>query len=700
MTTSPPRVLIGDLCYIDEWDYYRPLPLNAGYIAAYLKQEQPDIPVEVFKDARKLFERVQRQPPEILALSHYDWNSNLDLAVLRRAKHARPDMVGVVGGPNFEADNPPWIREFFSNRPDIDVFITGEGEWSFHRLVELLRMHGGRVEDIPYADLPSSCYAFDRAAQRVIHNPDNPVARLDLRTVPSPYLTGLMDPFLADPQLAPIFETNRGCPYSCTFCCWGQATRSAVNQFPLQTVLDEIRYGCEHTKNPTGFMYLADGNFGILERDLEIASVIQECTAQLGRPERVFIYFAKNTNDRVVQIADTLNAVTSMSMSKQTLNPEVLSNIKRSNIPVAQYDGLRAECEKRGIDSFCELIYGLPGESYQSYVDGVVQTLRTGQRVTMYPHVMIHGAESSTVSDREQYGIETAFRVIPACVSTYPEIPSLEYEEMVIATDAMPHADYLRIRLFQFLYFVLGRQMFEEFGRALRWVDLEIATVADLVTKDEAQWPPLWTEVIREQRRGVENEFLSREELKLEFTAADLDTVKSDRGLPTLISSREALAELQTYLGGLIRRSFEGQLDEADLADLGTALDLSFDRIVCFEDPAPEKMASYDYDVDGWLTADPVRPLREFACDPPRSYRLQADERLLRLVEQSEKRLEDRTEALYRIRQSMLFGRSGDRLFTYERVPMQPSAMTAHLLVEEHRRTRETEERHSQIATR
>ena len=105
----------------------------------------------------------------------------------------------------------------------------------------------------------------------MVHNPNNPVPRLDLSTVPSPYLNGMLDRFLDDPRLAPIIETNRGCPYSCTYCCWGQATQSKVNLFPLDTVIAEIRHAANVTKNPTGFFYIADGNFGILERDQDIA---------------------------------------------------------------------------------------------------------------------------------------------------------------------------------------------------------------------------------------------------------------------------------------------------------------------------------------------------------------------------------------------------------------------------------------------
>ena len=75
-----------------------------------------------------------------------------------------------------------------------------------------------------------------------------------------------------------------------------------------------------------------------------------------------------------------------MSMSKQTMNQETLVNIKRKNIPIEQYDVLREKCHEKGIETFCELIYGLAGESYQSFVDGVKESARNDVRVTMYAH--------------------------------------------------------------------------------------------------------------------------------------------------------------------------------------------------------------------------------------------------------------------------------------------------------------------------
>ena len=122
------RIYIADLNYLYDWDRIWPLPLNAGYIAAYLLDAVPDATVEIFKDPARLLDRLAEASPDILALSHYEWNTNLDFAVLKKAKRIDPRVFTVMGGPNFHTDEPEWIESFFRQRPQLDLYIAGEGE--------------------------------------------------------------------------------------------------------------------------------------------------------------------------------------------------------------------------------------------------------------------------------------------------------------------------------------------------------------------------------------------------------------------------------------------------------------------------------------------------------------------------------------------------------------------------------------------
>ena len=689
------RVYLSDLSYMSEHDTNHPVPLNVAYVGAYLQKHRPGDEIELFKDPVELIKRLSSRPPDLLAMSHYDWNANLNLPILAHARAVKPDVVTVMGGPNFHAKDESWVADFFSHRPQVDAYITGEGEDSLTRLVGLVDAHGS-VAQVPWDVRPSSVYAFDHGEARVVHNPNNPVPRLDLSTVPSPYLNGMLDPFLADARLAPIIETNRGCPYSCTYCCWGQATQSKINSFPLDTVMQEIRHAAKTTKNPTGFFYVADGNFGIYERDQDIANTLQECTTTLGTPKRVYVYFAKNTNERVLRIAETLSSVTMMSMSKQTLNPVVLDNVKRKNIPVNQYDVLRHECEKRGIPTYSELIYGLAGESEESYINGVIATIREGQLVTMYPQLLLAGAESGEKEYRERFGLKTAFRVIPRYVGSFGDLHSLEYDEIVVEHNDMTRDGYFRIRLFQFIVTLLMGQSFQEFNRALTRAGLDYGTLAKMIVSDQERWTPGLAELIERFLQGARDELIDRKDVKRHFSADDVAAARAHVALVPyaschLASSRAIVDDLRLYLRRLVETDFNGTTPAAHRDELSLCLSIAFDKLVCYDPFEPAKTVVYQYDFDGWLAADLREPLEAFRAAAPVTCRYEIEPALQASIAKARAGSSSLVDALYRVRVNTLGKIPGDRVFCYRRMTTE---------AEQRDRTASVKTAHANLATR
>lgn len=690
-------IYLADICYFHDWDNIQPIPLNVGYIAAYLKNKHPELSVEIFKDPIKLKKRISQQPPDVLALSHYEWNSNLDLAILKHMKEKNPNTVTVMGGPNFNAYDLDWIHNFFQDRLDLDAYIYGEGELSFTRFIELLQGNDKKISSIPFEELPSSIYYLDAKLNKIINNPANFVERINLTNHPSPYLTGILDPFLADPLLAPIMETNRGCPYACTFCNWGNATQEKINQFSLETVIEEIQYVAKKTKNLTGFMYIADANFGILKRDLEFARIIRDCTEKYNYPKHVFIYFAKNTTDVVIDIAATLKTITSMSMSKQTMNQDVLVNIKRKNIPIEQYDVLREKCQDKGIETFCELIYALPGENYQSFIEGVRESVRNNVSVTIYANLMLHGTEQSTKQSREKYGIKTAYRIIPRYITSHDELLSLEYEEVVVETNDLSREDFFRVRFFQFLFFIFKSEIFLELSHTLSINELDYVTLIENIAQDEKNWTPIIKQLFNDFYQDARDELF--EVKKLEFTLEEIKHARVHNKalnplyMSKIVTTTELISDFKSYLLECFNRFFGKQINDTILHELKQSVHFAFDKIVNYENVNNGKILDIDYDISAWLDSKKL-PLESFHVLEPIKYVFKLDDYVLPLFEKVRTYHNNLTDTIYRLRTNEM-GPTGDKIFCYKRTPLF-SEITENIKISK----REAIRRHVELAER
>ena len=97
-----------------------------------------------------------------------------------------------------------------------------------------------------------------------------------LDDVPSPYLSGLLPS-----RPSPIFyETNRGCPYRCAFCYWGNGN-AKVYRMSLERVRAEMEL---FARSGVSSFWIADANFGIFPSDAEIAETMAEINGRFGRP--------------------------------------------------------------------------------------------------------------------------------------------------------------------------------------------------------------------------------------------------------------------------------------------------------------------------------------------------------------------------------------------------------------------------------
>ncbi|MBN1343212.1 MAG: cobalamin-dependent protein [Phycisphaerae bacterium] len=431
------------------------VPLNLGYLAsAVLKEHRDAVDLRLFKYPDRLAEALERERPDVLALSNYTWNARLSLHFARLAKRRHPPLMTVMGGPNIRLD-PESIRSFLRRNPFVDAYIPLQAETPFRSLVGRIIAAGGPrpVEDL-YADageIPGCCLAADGYRFGFHDSKDDDA----FSQYPSPYLQGILDEFIADPRLVPIFETNRGCPYGCTFCAWGIAVLSRVRKRDLIEVLADFNYVAEHGAGQD-WWFFADANFGILKRDSQIAAELRRIKDARAVPKRLNVNWAKGSNQRILEIMKLLRDMAPSQIAVQSFDPGVLECVRRRNLGRDLIEELIDDNHRQDCSISTDLLVGCSGESYQSHLETLRTSLSLGFDTLNINNIrMLPGSQIETDSDRRAFGLVTRFRFIPNSYGQYAGEFVYEIEEAIKATAAMSEAEMNRLKRVHFLIYLL-----------------------------------------------------------------------------------------------------------------------------------------------------------------------------------------------------------------------------------------------------
>lgn len=419
--------------------YY--LPYSVGCVWAYATEH--DQIVQNFEMSKLIFRREnitdlikQHHDTDYLLCSVYVWNEQWLMELSKAFKKHNPNIKIIWGGPQCDHHNP----KFFVDRPYVDIVAVGEGEKT---VTELL---------IAYIN-KTSLYNVQGLAinEGSSTHKTNPRPRSDLEDFPSPYSKGIFEPLIYDPAnkdlgWASVLETNRGCPYKCTYCDWGSATASKVKKMIMDKVEQEIKWFSDHK---ILYIDIADANFGILkERDLHIAKKFVEVYKQTGYPEQVRLTMAKNANEHIVDIAKILEPINrhGMTLSIQSTNTKTLEHIKRSNMKINKWSELIELSKKKGLKNYTDLILPLPGETLQSWKNGMYEIYRGGlhESIMFLPLLVMPNTEMN-LEQKQKYNMKT--ELVPLHYSKENTDP-VEMAEEVYETETMPRSDLLEAHWF------------------------------------------------------------------------------------------------------------------------------------------------------------------------------------------------------------------------------------------------------------
>ena len=373
----------------------------------------------------------------IVGFSVYVWNDQYCRALARRIKELNPYVLIIFGGPQPPIEKP----EFFELFPYVDVCVKTEGEISFRRILET---YPDSLKHIPGLLLNDNLNVYDTGpAERIT----------DLSVLPSPYLEGYFDHLLTEyPDITwnGTLETNRGCPYACTFCDWGSLTYTKIKKFDLERVYAELEWFGERNID---FISITDANFGIFpERDMDIATKLVEVQQHYGAPRNYTISWAKNQRAEVIDIVKKLvfegGTTAGLNLSVQTLDEKTLEIIKRKNLAMNKVEEVFDACELNSIPLYTELILGLPGETMDSWKKNFWGLYESGNHtgITVYQAQLLENAEMN-LTQRNLYCLEgqPVYDYLPRS-ETDPNL--IESVDIVVSTLDLPHQLMLDAQVF------------------------------------------------------------------------------------------------------------------------------------------------------------------------------------------------------------------------------------------------------------
>jgi len=470
------KIFLADLTYNTVSLATEVFPLNVGLIASYCNEKFGDkIEITLFKYIDELDKAISENPPDILGLSNYCWNHKIGAELFAMLKKINPSAVTVWGGPNFPLDMPSQ-HEFMKEYIQVDSYVPTEGEQGFANIIErVLECESKEKVQNKISEKP-----IDGVISRDINGNlqySNPITRIkQLDEIPSPYLSGIMDKFF-DGKLIPMIQTNRGCPFSCTFCTDGRDDVNKINSFGIERIKRELDYIGNNIPESTHNLYISDLNFGMYEQDLDVCRNILELQEKYHWPKRVIASTGKNRKERVIEAIKILEGTLMLSMSVQSLDENVLTNVKRQNISTDTMMSLAPVINQSNLSTFSEVIFGLPGETYQSYLNTVKDLVNAKiDFVKTFSLMLLMGSELAIPRERRKWDFKTKFRVLAldfAKLSTGKKI--IETEEIVVGSNTLTFDDYLSVRVNSFIVWLNSKgEAFRPLIKFFRDNDLDI----------------------------------------------------------------------------------------------------------------------------------------------------------------------------------------------------------------------------------
>ena len=608
--------MFADFAYFNRHTMFsRYTPIGIGMIAQYAKQEfGNDIEVSLYKNVDQFFDKAKENPPDIVGFSVYYWNLSINqYAVDRLREMFGQNVIIVLGGPCIDSNEKEQYKFLSKTFKNADAITVNEGEIGFNIIIKKFFENKKNMFNEPIDGV--SFLKNDKLMQ------GRPVGlTLDLNKMGSPYLSGLMDNFMND-DFQPLIQTSRFCPYTCAFCVSGK-NRGKIRGFPIEQIREELEYvSKKYADRPHHTMYLADENFGILKRDVEIAQAIKKCNEKFGYPKSVFFYNDKRFTGTSRAVIETLGDINQfgVTLALQTENPETLKAINRRNLTEKEIDDAIAWARSLGLTTTTELIFGLPYETRNNFIDLLNRSVKRGfDTVLLHNLFIMDGIELNRPDVRKKFNIKTKYRPLATHYGEFNNKFVAEYEEVVIESDTFSYEDFLEIRSLNLMFFTVFNQNFQKwFFQFARHLGVNIPDLfSNFVKPDRSiKWPKGYLEYLDDFKNAVEGELHdTKEEVVSKMQKLYRDN-GNDVGPPSRINVNFGArliymenAWVKPVLMEHLKKTINKELSEEELELANSLISLAERERINLREIKEKESLKFSFDVIDWQKSKYKKP--------------------------------------------------------------------------------------------
>ena len=319
-----------------------------------------------------------------IAIGVYVWAEEVIQVLLPKIRDALSSGRIILGGPQISYLS----SGLESLYPECDIFVRGYGEMA---LLAICSSHEKQIiQGVHYAGDP------DKNQQTVI----------DLGLLPSPFLTGIVslegNPFIR-------WESQRGCPFSCSFCQHKEAgAKLRKKEFCEGRIFREIDMFCE---NQVRAIAVLDPIFNASAYAIEI---LKRFKANGFKGHLSLQCRAEMINDEFVNLVRDMDVT--LEFGLQTIHRNEGRAVKRQNNMRKVAENLILVSDA-GIDFEISVIFGLPHQTYDSFLETVSWCLRSGAAsIKAFPLMLLRGTELE--ERKSEWGLKESAGTMPVVLGS------------------------------------------------------------------------------------------------------------------------------------------------------------------------------------------------------------------------------------------------------------------------------------------